>query len=116
LLRDESVCRGRSKKLAAAHVGLYEIIGFEEPNLLLRTKQSKVLQVHTNQAKLFFAWLQMWMIFACSLLCVMIMGQGIDFRIEPVQSSPALYYQCEGTARLYATWVESSHLSQSARS
>jgi hypothetical protein len=47
-VRDESVRRGRSKKLEAPHIGPYEIIGFEELNLLVGTKQSKVLQVHVN--------------------------------------------------------------------
>jgi hypothetical protein len=46
----------------------------------------------------------MQMVFAWPLLCVIIMaGQDIDFRIEPVQSSPGLYYQFVGTARLYST-------------
>jgi len=43
------------------------------------------------------------MIFAWPLLCVIIVGQVIDFRIETVQSSPGLYFQHEGTARLYAS-------------
>ena len=38
LVRDGSVCRGRSKKLEAPYVGLYEIVGIEGPNLLLRTR------------------------------------------------------------------------------
>jgi hypothetical protein len=54
-VRDKSVHRGRSKKLEAPHVGPYEIVGFKKPNLLVRTNQSKVVQVHANQAKLFFA-------------------------------------------------------------
>jgi len=45
----------------------------------------------------------MFTIFAWSLLCVITMGQCIDFRNEPLQSSPGLYYQCEGTARLYTS-------------
>ena len=35
LVRDESVRRGRSKKLEAPYVGPYEIVGIEGPNLLL---------------------------------------------------------------------------------
>jgi hypothetical protein len=35
LVKDESVWRGRSKKLEAPYVGPYEIIGIEGPNLLL---------------------------------------------------------------------------------
>ena len=37
------------------------------------------------------------------LLGVITVGQGIDFRNEPVQSSLGLYYHREGTARLYAS-------------
>ena len=55
LLKDESVRRGRSKKLEAPYVGPYEIIGIEGPNLLLRTKRSKTLKIHANRAKQFFA-------------------------------------------------------------
>jgi len=35
LVRDESVRRGRSKKLEASYVGPYEIVGIQEPNLLV---------------------------------------------------------------------------------
>jgi len=46
----------------------------------------------------------MWKIFAWPILCVVIIaGQDIDFQIEPVQSSPGLYYQSMGTAILYST-------------
>lgn len=45
----------------------------------------------------------MWTVLAWLLLGVVIASQGIDFRNEPVQSSPGLYYQSEGTARLYAS-------------
>ena len=38
LVKDESVRRGRSKKLEAPYVGPYEIVGIEGPNLLLRTR------------------------------------------------------------------------------
>jgi hypothetical protein len=55
LVKDESVRRGRSKKLGASYVGPYGIIGIEGPNLLLRTKRAKVLKIHANRAKLFFA-------------------------------------------------------------
>ena len=55
LVKDESVRRGRSKKLEAPYVGPYEIVGIEGPNLLLRTKRSKVLKIHANRAKPFFA-------------------------------------------------------------
>ena len=55
LVKDESVRRGRSKKLEAPYVGPYEIIGIEGSNLLLRTKRSKNLRIHANRAKLFFA-------------------------------------------------------------
>jgi len=55
LVRDESVRRGRSKKLEAPYVGPYEIVGIEGLNLLLRTRRSKTLEIHPNRAKLFFA-------------------------------------------------------------
>jgi len=55
LVRDENVRRGRSKKLEALYVGPYEIVGIERRNLLLRTRRSKTLKIHANQAKLFFA-------------------------------------------------------------
>jgi hypothetical protein len=54
LVRDESVRRGRSKKLEAAYVGPYEILRIEGPNLVLRTRRSKELKIHANRAKLFF--------------------------------------------------------------
>ena len=42
----------------------------------------------------------------------LIAGQDIDFRIEPVRSSPGLYYQSVGTARLYSTeWKVVTYLS-----
>jgi len=54
----------------------------------------------------------MWTIFAWPLLCVIIAGQGIDFLIEPVQSSPGLCFQGEGTAGLYASeWKVAIYLS-----
>jgi hypothetical protein len=37
--------------------------------------------------------LQLWTIFVWPLLCVIIAGQSIDFKNEPVLSSPGLYYQ-----------------------
>ena len=55
LVKDESVRRGRSKKLEAPYIGPYEIIGIEEPNLIVRTKRCKELKIHANRAKLFFA-------------------------------------------------------------
>jgi hypothetical protein len=42
-------------------------------------------------------------ILAWFLLGLITVGQGIDFRNEPVQNSPALYYQRKVTARLYAS-------------
>jgi len=55
LVKDESVRRGRSKKLEVPYVGPYEIVGIEGPILLLRTKRSKTLKIHANRAKLSFA-------------------------------------------------------------
>jgi hypothetical protein len=52
-------------------------------------------------------------VFAWPLLCVIIIAdQDIDFQIEPVQSSPGLYYQSVGTTRLYSTeWKVVTYLS-----
>jgi len=52
-------------------------------------------------------------VFAWPLLCVVIIaGQDIDFRIEPVRSSSGLYYQSVGSARLYSTeWKVVTYLS-----
>ena len=55
LVKDESVRRGRSKKLESPYVGPYEIVGIDEPNLVLRTRRSKTLKINANRAKLFFA-------------------------------------------------------------
>jgi hypothetical protein len=55
LVKDESVRRGRSKKLEAAYVGPYEIIRIEGPNLVWHTKKASVMKIHANRAKLFFA-------------------------------------------------------------
>jgi hypothetical protein len=48
LVRDKSVYRGRSKKLEEPYIRPCEIVGTEEPNLLVRTKWSKVLKIHAN--------------------------------------------------------------------
>jgi hypothetical protein len=43
---------------------------------------------------------------------VIIASQGVDFPIEPVQSSSGLYYQPVGTARIYSTeWRVVTYLS-----
>ena len=42
------------KKLEARYVGPYAVIGIEEPNLLVRTKRSEVLNIHANRVKHFF--------------------------------------------------------------
>jgi hypothetical protein len=55
LVRDESVCRGQSKKLEAAYIGPYEILRIEGLNLILHTRQSKEFKIHASRAKLFFA-------------------------------------------------------------
>jgi transposase InsO family protein len=54
LVQDESVRRGRSKKLGAAYVGPYEVIRVEGPNLVLRTRKGREMKIHANRAKLFF--------------------------------------------------------------
>jgi hypothetical protein len=54
LVKDESVRRGRSKKLEAAYIGPYEIVRIEGSNLVLRTRRSKEMKVHANRFKLFF--------------------------------------------------------------
>jgi hypothetical protein len=53
LVQDESVRRGRSKKLEADHVGSYEVIRIEEPNLVLRTRKNKEMKIHANRAVIF---------------------------------------------------------------
>jgi hypothetical protein len=55
LVKDESVRRGRSKKLEAPYVGPCEILKIEGRNLLLRMKRSKTMKIHANRAKPFFA-------------------------------------------------------------
>ena len=50
--------------------------------------------------------------FAWSLICVKIAGQAVDFRIEPVQGSPGVYLQLEGTARLCTSeWEVATYIS-----
>jgi hypothetical protein len=41
LVKDESVCRGRSKKLEAAYIPPYEVIRIGGPNFVVRTKERK---------------------------------------------------------------------------
>jgi hypothetical protein len=41
LVKDESVRRGRSKKLEAAYIGPYEVIRTEGLNFVVRTKRKK---------------------------------------------------------------------------
>jgi hypothetical protein len=53
LVKDESV-RGRSKKLAAAYVGPYEITRTEGPNLVPHTRRGKYMKIHANRAKILF--------------------------------------------------------------
>jgi hypothetical protein len=60
LAKDKSVCCGQLKKLEAAYIGPYEIINIEGPNLVLCTRKGKEMEIHTNRAKVFFTWLQMW--------------------------------------------------------
>jgi transposase InsO family protein len=55
LVKDESVRRGRSKKLEAAYVGPYEITRIEGPKLVLRTRKGKEIKIHASRAKQFFA-------------------------------------------------------------
>jgi hypothetical protein len=52
-------------------------------------------------------------IFAWPVLCVLIIAsQGVDFKIEPAQSSSGLYYQAVAIARLYSTeWRVVTYLS-----
>ena len=52
-MKDESVRRGRSKKLEATYVGPYDIVGIERSNLLVRTRRSMTLKFHANRAKIF---------------------------------------------------------------
>jgi len=108
LVKNECVRRGRSRKLEAPYVGPYEIVGIEGPNLLLRTTRSKTLKIHAKRA--IFAWLQMWTIFAWPLLCSN--NRRTGYRLPNWTSSPGLYYQPVGTARLYSNeWTVVTYLS-----
>lgn len=53
LLYDESVRRGRSRKLSAQWVGPYVVISVNGVNVTIKSK-SKVMKVHANRLKLFF--------------------------------------------------------------
>ena len=53
LLFDESVRRGRSKKLSAQWIGPYEVLASEGVNVLIK-KKNKVSKVHANRLKPFF--------------------------------------------------------------
>jgi hypothetical protein len=55
LVKDESVRRGRSKKLEAAYVGPYKFVRIEGSNLVLCTKRSEEMKVHANRVKPIFA-------------------------------------------------------------
>jgi hypothetical protein len=54
LVKDESVDRGRSKKLEAAYIGPYEVIRIEGPNFVVRTRRKKETKVRANRVLLFF--------------------------------------------------------------
>jgi hypothetical protein len=43
----------------------------------------------------------MWMIFVGALIIGLVEGRILDVRIEPIPSSPGLYYQHQGEARIY---------------
>ena len=53
LLYDESVRRGRSRKLSSQWVGPYIVIGVNGVNVTIKTKR-KLMKVHANRLKLFY--------------------------------------------------------------
>jgi hypothetical protein len=86
----------------------------EGPNLVLRTKRSKELNVHSNRAKL-FTWLEIWVLILGIIIYGVSRGIALDVRIEPIQNSPGFHYQHEAQARLYSSkWrvVTYLHLKQ----
>ena len=53
LLYDETVRRGRSRKLSAQWIGAYEVVGVDNVNVTIR-KGRKLLKVHKNRLKHFY--------------------------------------------------------------
>ena len=53
LLYDETVRRGRSRKLSAQWIGAYEVVGVDKVNVTIR-KGRKLLKVHKNRLKHFY--------------------------------------------------------------
>lgn len=54
MLYDESIRKGRSRKLRGVYVGPYEVIKVEGSNVIIKIKKNKVQKVHANRLKLFF--------------------------------------------------------------
>lgn len=54
LLYDESLRRGRSRKLCSTWTGPFEIVRVDTPNVIIKVKKNRVQKVHSNRLKLFF--------------------------------------------------------------
>lgn len=54
LLHDETVRRGRSKKLSGTWLGPYDVLLVEGVNVTIKRKGNKSMKVHANRLKLFF--------------------------------------------------------------
>lgn len=53
LVHDETVRRGRSKKLSSQWIGPYTVIGIQGVNCILQRTRNKTMRVHMNRLKLF---------------------------------------------------------------
>lgn len=54
LLFDQSLRRGRSRKLSSQWCGPFTVIKVDLPNVIIKLKKNKVQKVHSNRLKLFF--------------------------------------------------------------
>lgn len=54
LLYDESVRRGRSRKLDSQWRGPFEVVKVDNPNVIIKVKRNKETKVHANRLKQFF--------------------------------------------------------------
>jgi hypothetical protein len=53
LLFDETVCRGRSKKLSPQYIGPYEVLGIDRVNVTIKRRRT-TQKVHVNRVRLFY--------------------------------------------------------------
>lgn len=54
LFYDESVRRGRSRKLDSQWRGPFTVVDVQGPNVIIRLKGKKCIKVHTNRLKEFY--------------------------------------------------------------